>query len=103
VPDDLRATRTERKVLSRAVGRRYLPTNLDLRRKQGFSIPLKAWFRAGWADFFNVVLDGIDASLFDKRFIQKLMSRERMGFTCGPRLFALAMFELWRQEYKVSV
>lgn len=103
LPDNLRATRTERKILSRKVGERHLPSDLDLRRKQGFSIPLRAWFKAGWADYFNAILEGIDPNVFDKRFIRTLLTRERMGLACGPRLFSLVMFELWRREYKVSL
>ena len=103
LPDNLRATRTERKILSRKVGQRHLPRDLDLRRKQGFSIPLRAWFKAGWAEYFNTVLDGIDPEVFDKRFIRMLLTRERMGLACGPRLFSLVMLELWRREYKVSL
>jgi len=103
VPDNLRAANGERKVLPRLVANRHLPDDLDLRRKHGFSIPLRAWFKAGWADYFNEVLDGVDPHCFDRGFIRRLIARERIGLTCAPRLFSLVMFELWRREYGVSV
>src|SRR5262245_59242334 len=40
VPDTLRATIRERKILPRRLATRLLPAGLDLARKQGFSLPL---------------------------------------------------------------
>jgi hypothetical protein len=50
------------------------------------------------------VLAGADPDLFDQRFIARLIRRQKQGYTTnGDRLFALAMFELWRREYRVSL
>ena len=48
LPDDLRATATERKILPRRLASRLLPPSLDLTRKQGFSLPLDDWFSGTW-------------------------------------------------------
>lgn len=103
VPDALRATGRERKILPRLLGRKLLPPQLDLRRKQGFSIPLATWLTGSWGSFFEDVLRDADRSLFDQKTVQSLLAGQRRGRANGPRLFCLTMFELWRREYKIDL
>jgi asparagine synthase (glutamine-hydrolysing) len=101
LPDNLRATISERKVLLRRLAARLLPPELDLKRKQGFSIPLDAWLRGGWGDYVRSVLFEADPSLFNQDEIRRLWDAQQRGNSNAHRLFALVMFELWRREYKV--
>lgn len=102
VPDSLRTTRSERKILLRMLGRRRLPPALDLRRKQGFSLPLDQWFRGAWGDYVEDVLRQAPAELYDRRAVARLLDQQRRGLRNTQRLFALAILELWRREYGVS-
>ena len=103
VPDALRATETERKILPRRLAQRLLPPALDLGRKQGFSLPLMSWFKGEWGTYVETVLREADPQLFDQRIIQSLITRQHLGYANTARLFALTMFELWRREYRISV
>jgi asparagine synthase (glutamine-hydrolysing) len=103
VPDRLRAKAWERKILTRRLARRLLPPQLDLQRKQGFSLPLNAWFKGDWGSFIEEVLLQADPHLFDRRLIQSLIAGQRYGYANTNRLFLLAMFELWRREYQVAL
>jgi asparagine synthase (glutamine-hydrolysing) len=103
VPDGLRATAIERKVLSRRLAQRLLPGSLDLTRKQGFSLPLAQWFKSDWGRFIEEVLTDRQADLFDPHTIRRLIAGQRVGFRNTHRLFALLMVELWRQEYKIDM
>ena len=103
VPDHLRATATERKVLSRRLAERLLPPALDLTRKQGFSLPLARWFRGDWGRFIEEVLTDRKADLFDRRTVRHLIAGQRVGFANTHRLFALLMLELWRREYAIAM
>jgi asparagine synthase (glutamine-hydrolysing) len=103
VPDRLRATATERKVLSRRLGERVLPAGLDLARKQGFSLPLDRWFKGDWGRFMEDVLTAPRADLFDRRVVQQLLRGQRLGMRNIHRLYALTMIELWRREYRVEL
>jgi asparagine synthase (glutamine-hydrolysing) len=102
LPDRLRATSRDRKVLLRALASRILPQSLDLTRKQGFSLPLDAWFKGDWGRFVADVLREADPALFDRRAIDALLTAQRRGLGNTQRLFALTMFELWRRQYRVS-
>jgi asparagine synthase (glutamine-hydrolysing) len=103
VPDRFRATTHERKILPRRLGARLLPSSLDLRRKQGFTMPLAAWFGGEWGRFMEGVLRDADPRLFDRTVIDELIAGQRRGRANTNRLFALTMFELWRREYRVEV
>jgi asparagine synthase (glutamine-hydrolysing) len=101
-PDELKATANERKILPRLLAERLLPATLDLRRKQGFSIPFPSWFRGAWGEYCTDILREADRELFDIRVIEGLLQGQRRGLTNTHRIFALTMFELWRREYRVQ-
>ena len=101
VPDRLRATPLERKILLRRLAERVLPRSLKLNRKQGFSLPLHNWFRGDWGRFMeDVLMTG--ETLFDRRAVQRLFVGQRTGLSNMHRLFALTALELWRREYQIS-
>ncbi len=103
VPDRLRVTESERKILPRRLAQRLLPPGLDLNRKQGFSMPLTSWFKGEWGAYVESILSKADPQLFDQRMIQSLIAGQRRGYANTARLFALMMFELWRREYRVTI
>lgn len=102
VPDHLKATANERKILTRKLAERLLPAGLDLRRKQGFSLPLHDWFKGDWGRFMADVLNEADPNLFSLREIQSLLDGQRRGLNNTQRLFALTIFELWRRRYQIE-
>jgi asparagine synthase (glutamine-hydrolysing) len=102
VPDTLRATSQDKKILPKLLARRVLPPSLDLNRKQGFSMPLHTWFKGDWGTYMRQVLAAADPALFDASAIRALIAGQQRGFSNVQRLFALTVFELWRREYRVS-
>ena len=103
VPPQLKATAGSRKVLLKRLASRVLPKGFDLERKQGFSIPLGAWLQSpDWHGYFRDLLLAQDA-LFDRQTVQGLLDGQLHGRANSERLFALAMFELWRREYRASI
>jgi len=103
VPDTLKANGSERKLLLKRLGRRVLPPQFDINRKQGFSLPLNSWFKDGWGDFMKEVLMETDENLFDRKAIMEIFRLQEKGYSNADRLFALTFFELWRREYKVTL
>jgi asparagine synthase (glutamine-hydrolysing) len=103
VPDNLRATSRELKILPRRLAQRLLPADLNLTRKHGFSLPLASWFRGEWGRFLKDVLTDTDQTLFDRRAVRDLLKGQNRGRMNTERLFGLCMFALWRRHYKVLV
>ncbi len=103
VPDELRATPEELKILPRRLARRLLPKELDVDRKQGFSIPVDRWLRGAMGERAQEILADVDPSIFDQRAVNRLMRNQARGFRNGNRIFALLMFELWRRRYGMTL
>lgn len=102
LPSCFKATSMSRKVLLKKLIARLLPPEFDQNRKQGFSIPLGSWLQSGpWKKvFYEVLLDSSD-TFFNRKVVSKLLNGQSRGRANSERLFALVLFELWRQEYHV--
>jgi len=102
LPDSLRATSTNRKVLLKLLAKKILPKEFNLSRKQGFSIPLDEWLKSGdFRDFFWTILTDSN-SMFNPHTIKRLFDEHDMGVKNGERLFALVQLQLWVNKYNVS-
>jgi asparagine synthase (glutamine-hydrolysing) len=103
VPSELKSNGNRHKILTRHLARRILPNNLDIDRKQGFSLPLSSWFKGAWEHFCVSVLSDADRRLFNRQELEKLLKGQQRGYSNTTRLFALTMFELWRRHYKIEL
>ncbi len=103
LPDRLRATVRDRKVLLRRVAAKLLPPRFDLRRKQGFSLPLDAWLAGAWGAPVEEILRSADPRILSQAAIRTVLDGQRRGYANSHRVFALVMFELWRRAYDVRV
>jgi asparagine synthase (glutamine-hydrolysing) len=101
VPNRMRVTRKERKILLKRLAERILPADFDADRKQGFSIPLAEWttpaYRAHWCDTF----ESLFSHVFDFRAIRRLMREEHAGSV--SRSFGLLVLMHWMHAWGMSV
>ena len=105
VPMNLKANVAgDKKILLKRLATRLLPPEFDLRRKQGFSIPLSKWLMAKglFRELFWDTLTQSDC-LFDQRVVHGLLLELDRGVNHGERLFGLVLFELWRRHYRVDL
>lgn len=102
VPSHLKATAQDKKILLKRLTARVLPSAFNRQRKQGFSIPLGEWLKAGtFKTLFYQILRDSECS-FDLRFVDSILRGQEQGHSNSERLFSLVMFELWRRQYKVT-
>jgi asparagine synthase (glutamine-hydrolysing) len=91
------------KYLLRRVAADLLPPELLERPKQGFNVPLDAWFRGGAGGFLTDVLSPERIrrrGWFQPDAVQQLVAAHRSGQAkFSNRLYALFNLELWAQEY----
>ncbi|MET3908974.1 asparagine synthase (glutamine-hydrolyzing) [Bradyrhizobium sp. S3.3.6] len=101
VPTRLKANFSERKILLKLLCKKVLPAEFNADRKQGFSVPLPAWLKAGpWRDLFlDVLLD--KGCIFDRRTVNDLIEGHGGRRNNAERLFGLTIFELWRRAYEI--
>ena len=103
LPDSLRVQGGRRKILLQRIAKRLLPPTFDVARKQGFTMPLQAWFKGVWGDAMCAVLAESDPALFNRQVIEEIVHSQHRGFANTNRLFSLTIFELWRREYRISL
>ena len=102
VPRHMKVSIGKRKILLKLLASRILPKNFDLKRKQGFSMPLKEMLSKGeWRDYF---LDNLknNNSLFQPKVIDSLFHGIDKGRNNQEKLFSLLLLEQWKKNYKIS-
>ena len=87
----------------RALAKQLLPSELELNRKQGLTMPLSQWSEGCWGRFIKDILTDPGQTTFSHKIVNNLLHLQSKGYQNGNRLYALAMFELWRQQHGVSV
>ncbi len=90
VPSVWKCDGHETRRLERRLAQRWLPASLDLKRKQGFSVPLGDWFRELGSRGVHARLDGLPAFI-NRAFMDVLVRGHMRGRENGSRLFALVM------------
>lgn len=92
VPSMWKVSGTEGRRLQKRLAQRLLPVQLNIDRKQGFSIPINEWLRssdAGRLSKLGTLLPG----LINSSEVGDLVAGHARGRANGSRLFALLMLE----------
>ena len=102
VPDQFKVRGRSGKYLLKKAFADYLPEIVRNHRKQGFGIPLGAWFCGplhGWAKELLLGSGSPLAEWFEKQTLSTLLEEHRTGRTDhGKRIYALAMLALWKTQ-----
>jgi asparagine synthase (glutamine-hydrolysing) len=103
LPPDLKIRDGSRKHLLRALAGRLVPREVLDRPKQGFAVPVGAWFRGSMREAFGDVLGSAAArqrGYFDYRFVDRILGEHLSGRRDHAlRLWQLLVFELWLRQY----
>lgn len=100
---DQRASSDGRKLMLRYLAKRRLPTWFDTSRKQGFSIPLPAWLRGPWRPLLEDIAASADDGLLNAAAVRRFMDGGLKTDRLAHQVFQIAMLELWRREYGISL
>jgi asparagine synthase (glutamine-hydrolysing) len=97
VPDHWKIEQGETRRLQRLLAERWLPPDLDTRRKQGFSIPVNEWLRAEGENKLMSRMESLpDVIQLDQ--VRALVRGHLAGRANGGRLFALIMLAIAMQN-----
>ena len=97
VPDYLKVKDGESRRLQRMIAKRWLPNDLDTKRKQGFSIPLNEWLRAEGEARLMDRMEGLP-EVINIDEVRSLVRGHMAGRANGGRLFALIMLAIAMQN-----
>jgi asparagine synthase (glutamine-hydrolysing) len=104
LPGDVKLRRgTTKWLLKQLAARRGLPDHLVNRRKQGFGVPIGEWFRGELRPWIEDVLGDpgtLARGYFDPAETRRLLTEHLEGRRDHtPRLWNLAMLELWHRRW----
>jgi asparagine synthase (glutamine-hydrolysing) len=103
IPSSLKSSRTDKKILIKKLAKKVLPNNFDFQRKKGFTIPLSSWLKSGpYRDFFYDTLSQKN-QIFDNKEIRKMLRDNNRGINNSESLFSIVLFNLWMENYNISL
>jgi asparagine synthase (glutamine-hydrolysing) len=99
VPDQFKVRGRSGKYLLKKAFKDTLPENVRKHRKQGFGIPLSAWFRGplyGWSKELLASNESLLNQWFERTMVNSMLEEHRAGrLDHGKRIYALTMLALW--------
>lgn len=101
VPSEWKVHGSESRRLQRLLARQWLPPDLDVKRKQGFSIPINEWLRQETEQALMARMEGLP-EVIDMKVVRNLIRGHLAGRANGGRLFALIMLAIAMRNIKVS-
>ena len=81
-----------------------LPKDFDLRRKQGFEIPLSNWLKNDLKFrqlYFDTLLS--EDSIFNNLYVKRLFTGQLRGYQNSEKILGILLFELWRKKYSIKI
>lgn len=88
IPSIWKVRNGETRLVERILGKRMLPPQLDVRRKQGFSIPLDDWMRNDKCNMVRACIPYLP-NCINRDEVERLISGLFRGRANGARLYAL--------------
>jgi asparagine synthase (glutamine-hydrolysing) len=93
---------TTKYILKKAM-KGILPKSILERKKQGFALPLTRWLRKELSPLVDAYLNRdrmVSAGFFNPDYVQQLINEHQSGRKDHRKaLWALLVFELWRERY----
>lgn len=102
IPSEWKVQDGESRRLQRILAQQWLPSDLDTKRKQGFSIPINEWLRAEGESALMARMEGLP-EVIDFKAVRNLVQGHLAGRANGGRLFALIMLSVSMRNLGVSV
>ena len=104
IPSEFKIRNKETKWILKESMAHFLPDSLLTQPKQGFEIPLNAWFAGPLADSFrSTVLESTSSAshLFDTRALRSMLAGHERGHKkCGQTLWNVLVFVQWFDRYR---
>ena len=93
VPSNWKVHNGETRRLERILAKQWLPPDLDINRKQGFSIPINEWLRSEGESGLMARMEGLPA-VINLDEVRRLVRGHIAGRANGGRLFSLIMLAI---------
>lgn len=102
IPGNLKIRGITLKYILKKALRNFLPKEIIYRKKHGFTLPVKIWFKNELQELSKILVDSLSQKrgYFNMEFIQQMIKEHQSGVTDHSlRLWALLTLELWFRIY----
>lgn len=103
LPSNMKIKRLARKYLLKKVARKWLPSEVIDRKKEGFPMPFSLWFRKECRPFVRDLLSPVTLKhrgLFQPEYVQMLLKEHDDGTADhGGLIWGLLSVELWHRAF----
>lgn len=99
IPSHWKVQGNESRRLERLLAQQWLPADLDIYRKQGFSIPINEWLKSEGEQRLMDRMDGLP-NVIDLNEVRSLVRGHISGRANGGRIFALIMLAIAMRNLK---
>jgi len=101
IPPSLKLRSTNGKYILKKALEPLLPGNILYRRKQGFAVPLKLWFRQELRERAYDEIFSRDDGILDGTFLRKIWDQHQSNqFDRSAYLWSLLMFRKWQHAFR---
>jgi asparagine synthase (glutamine-hydrolysing) len=104
IPKDKKLVDGKGKVIFKKALERKLPKELLYRKKMGFALPVREWFRNEIREYAGpIILDGpATRDYLNRETVKKVWDEHQRGERdCSPRLWMVMMLNLWAKRFAV--
>lgn len=102
VPSSLKANENRLKILPKLLSAKKLPADLNIERKQGFSIPINNWLRDKWYQDFKLELIDLPREIFNTKYILNQFENSKYGLSNQHKFYSLIILNKWLKKYKIK-
>jgi len=103
LPSELKVDTNRRKILLKKLAHRHLPQSFDMKRKQGFSLPLKdLMMSANWKEYFYSKIQESDPAIFNHNYAFGLLDKQQRYYNNAERMAGLLFFMIWVKKFNPS-
>jgi len=103
VPDCLKTSTDNRKIILKQLSAKLLPESFDLQRKLGFNLPLASMIREGkWQQLVGDVMHS-DCDFLAYDYRTNLFKRHMNGENNIDKIFGITLLMIWAKRHNVTL
>lgn len=101
IPSSLKLRGRDGKYILKETMKPLLNDEILYRKKQGFAVPLKRWFRNELREMAHEALFDSSDGILDQGYLKKVWSQHQEGILDkSPQLWSVLMFRKWKKAFK---
>ncbi len=104
IPSNLKLKNGDKKYIFKKAMAKHLPPSVISHKKQGFSVPLGAWFKGSLKEYIHDQLLSANTQLsdfLDMKYVAKMVSDHETGMRdLNGKIWSLVFMDAWLQEQR---